>query len=61
MRLPMQGGAALRWAILDEFGSYGTGVMWRVHFTYLEVAVVGEGGRRWRPFFLKLGHEMQQT
>jgi hypothetical protein len=50
-----QGGAALRWAILDGFGSYGTGAMWRAHFAYLEVVVVGEGGRRRRPFFLKLG------
>jgi hypothetical protein len=44
---PAQGGAALWWAILDGFGSYSSGAMWRDRFAYLEVAVVGEGGR-WR-------------
>jgi hypothetical protein len=29
--------------------------MWRARFAYLEVAVVGEGGRRWWPSMLKLG------
>jgi hypothetical protein len=55
VRSSVQGGVALRWAILDRFGSYGTGAMWRARFAYLEVAVVGEGSRWRRPFFLKLG------
>jgi hypothetical protein len=37
------------------FGSYGTRAMWRARFAYLEVVVLVEGGRRRRPFFLKLG------
>jgi hypothetical protein len=55
VRSPTQGGGALRWVILDEFGSYGIGAMWRARFAYLEVVVVGEGSRQWWPFFLKLG------
>jgi hypothetical protein len=55
MRSSVQGGAALWWAILDGFGSYGSRAMWRVCCAYLEVAVVSEGGRWWRPSLLKLG------
>jgi hypothetical protein len=43
MRCPVQGGAALRVAIHDEFGSYSTGAMWRTRFSYLEVAMISVG------------------
>jgi hypothetical protein len=44
MRSLVQGGAVLRWAILDGFGSYDTWAMRRARFAYLEVAMVSEGG-----------------
>jgi hypothetical protein len=43
MLCPVQGGAALRVAIHDEFGSYSTGAMWRSRFSYLEVAMISVG------------------
>jgi hypothetical protein len=42
MHAPVQGRAAPQWPILIGFGSYGSGAMWRAHFAYLEVVVVGE-------------------
>jgi hypothetical protein len=36
VRSSTQGGAAFRWAIHDEFGSYVTRAMWRTHFAYLD-------------------------
>jgi hypothetical protein len=46
---------ALQGSILDTVWTNVMGAMWRACFTYLEEVVDGDDGRRWGPFFLKLG------